>query len=332
MIFPRRLRAVLTIGLLWGLAWSVVGAFLGLREWLSFRDPDPALTDALQALSSGGIVWAALGAVSGTVFSAIFTFAERQRTPGDLSLGRMVLWGTVATLWLPVLATGIIWALEGVGVPRLPWWIWPYIALGAASAAATFLLARQGSVSGPQIAGVLGVATAVGAFVLIRDARETPAEPWLLRRQLRAEAVGCYSLFTARGRRIDSTFYNASPVVRLDSANSHLENNDQWGRRMHALDTLGNPNRTTRGSLTRWFADSLTDTVRLSFSTGFSGAAFAFAVPAESADTLRGRIVEYWDFTDPTDRGRAYAVRTACIAADTAAIAEASARPRSPSS
>ena len=159
----------------------------------------------------------------------------------------------------------------------------------------------------------------MASLAILTDGPESPVEPEApLRRSLRADVVGCYSLFTARGRRIDSTFYNASPLVRLDTAERDDRSRNPTHRVMHALDTLGNPSRTTRGLWAAWSADSLSDTVYLSFSTGFSGAHFAFKIPADTRDTFHGRAVEYWDFTRPTDRGRAYAVRTACPQVDSA--------------
>jgi hypothetical protein len=170
-----------------------------------------------------------------------------------------------------------------------------------------------------RVAGALSLIAIVVSLVILTDGPESPVEPEApLRRSLRADVVGCYSLFTARGRRIDTTFYNASPRVRLDTARRDPRFRDSTHRVMHALDTLGNPSRTTRGSWPAWSADSLSDTVYLSFSTGFSGASFAFAIPGGSRDTFHGRAVEYWDFTRPTNRGRAYAVRTACPQVDSA--------------
>jgi hypothetical protein len=61
-------------------------------------------------------------------------------------------------------------------------------------------------------------------------------------------------------------------------------------------------------------ADSLTDTVRLSFVDGFSGAVFVLAAPKSRPDTLIGRLYESWDFGPPfeTTHGPARAIREAC--------------------
>jgi hypothetical protein len=63
-----------------------------------------------------------------------------------------------------------------------------------------------------------------------------------------------------------------------------------------------------------WSADSLTDSVRLSFSDGFSGAVVTVAASTQRTDTLRGRIAQHWDSGPPftTDERGAILVRFAC--------------------
>ena len=64
---------------------------------------------------------------------------------------------------------------------------------------------------------------------------------------------------------------------------------------------------------TVWSADSLSDSVRLSFSDGLSGAEATLNIPSTPSDTLWGHIEEYWDFTaTATDRGTIRAVRIDC--------------------
>ena len=169
---------------------------------------------------------------------------------------------------------------------------------------------------------VLLLAIPLGWFVL--RANRPPDAPPLTRHALRADAVGCYALLTDRWRRVDTTYYNASPVVRLDSgrAGPALANNQGiWP--VVALDTLGRPSRTTRGRLSpSWSADSLSDSVRISFVNGFSGAEFVFALPQRGGDTLHGRAEESWDFRpSATDRGSAHAVRVVCPHPDISARA-----------
>jgi hypothetical protein len=154
--------------------------------------------------------------------------------------------------------------------------------------------------------------------------REPPPEMSpLIRRALRIDALGCYGLLTSHGGSVDTTYYNASPVVRLDgvaSAKTLATDPGTW--QVIPFDTRGRPSRTTRGMLPpSWTADSLSDTVRISFVNGFSGAEFAFALPRSGRDTLHGRATEFWDFAPSTDRGRAHAVRVPCPQIDTSARA-----------
>jgi hypothetical protein len=141
------------------------------------------------------------------------------------------------------------------------------------------------------------------------------------RRALRDDVLGCYALFGEDGRRVDTTYYNASPVVALDSMPWRMSDSvrmddslrGMW-RRLFAFDTLGDVSRTTRGmNPPDWSADSLSDTIRVSFVNGFSGAVFVLAAPPGHVDTLRGRALEFWDYgPSETRRGSAYAIRVRC--------------------
>ncbi len=136
---------------------------------------------------------------------------------------------------------------------------------------------------------------------------------------LRDELLGCFALYTPRGKLLDSTFYNSSPRVRLDSLAVGITARDTMPgvvRRMWRLDAAGQRlDRDDPQSLFGrvWWADSLTDSVRLSFSDGFSGAEVILAAPNPAADTLNGRIEEHWDMGPTTNqRGRVRAVRVRC--------------------
>jgi len=137
-----------------------------------------------------------------------------------------------------------------------------------------------------------------------------------LRNALRRDLVGCYALFTDSSRRIDTSFYNASPLVLLDSTPSLLDSSAGILRLMFRLDSTGRsiPPGRARPLGPVWGVDSTTDTLRLSFSDGFSGAALSLMASPGSGDTLRGRIAEHWDFGPPfvTERGKGFAVRIPC--------------------
>lgn len=140
-----------------------------------------------------------------------------------------------------------------------------------------------------------------------------------VRRALSTQVVGCYALFAGAGKRVDSDFYNASSLVRLASVAHPAFAGDSVpsGRRLVIrLDTAGrrldpiNP-KPRLGPV--WWADSLSDSIDISFTTGFSGA-FLVLAPSPSGDTLRGYIEDHWDFGDPTRVGtKAYAVRMPCV-------------------
>ncbi len=141
----------------------------------------------------------------------------------------------------------------------------------------------------------------------------------LVRDELRVEVLGCYALYDDRGQRVDSSFYNASPLVRLDSAVVGITARDTFPgvvRVLVRLDTAGRrvdriDSRTQFGPT--WSADSLSDSLRLSFVDGFSGAVLTLATPRDHPDTLRGHAEEHWDAGPKvTARGRVYAVRLAC--------------------
>ena len=140
----------------------------------------------------------------------------------------------------------------------------------------------------------------------------------LLRNGLRAELVGCYALFTAPAGDAQRSLYNASASVRLDSQAVDPRGSRSSSTALRLLTPLTAPNAPMVASprqFTRtWTADSLTDTVRLSFVDGFSGAVFVFAAPRTNPDTLFGRRSEHWDFGPPfeTTHGLARAIRQPC--------------------
>src|SRR5260221_2099918 len=95
MSFTRRLRATLTVALLWALAWTVLGAVVGFL--LPPSGSDETLRDALGGLAE----WAALGCVNGAGFAIVLALRERRKSVGSLKLGRVMLWGAFGSLLLP---------------------------------------------------------------------------------------------------------------------------------------------------------------------------------------------------------------------------------------
>ena len=156
----------------------------------------------------------------------------------------------------------------------------------------------------------------VGLGLLCACARE---QRWpMLRNGLRSDVVGCYALYAGR-RRVDTSLYNASPSVQLDSTLLERMSNDTIPGVFRSMTPLREP-RTPASSARqgrvapRWAADSLTDTIRLSFVNGFSGAVLVLSAPRGRTDTLVGRLYESWDFGPPfeTTHGPARAIRQSC--------------------
>ena len=99
--FLRRVRGALGIGLTWGVAWGAIFATIGLIAWLI--DPD-----IIGPGEGAGVIigtGAVLGLVSGAVFSGLLVFAERGRELRELSMGRVALWGAIATAVFPLLTS-----------------------------------------------------------------------------------------------------------------------------------------------------------------------------------------------------------------------------------
>ena len=157
------------------------------------------------------------------------------------------------------------------------------------------------------------IASAATAFTAVSSGDALAQQLPLVRNALRAELVGCYTLVTPPEGAARRALYNASSFVRLDSQPM------EYGtpgviRAMVPLTPANIANAPRpRPYRPRWMADSLSDTVRLSFVDGFSGAVFVLAAPPGRRDTLTGRRFEAWDFSPAeTSHGPARAIRQPC--------------------
>jgi hypothetical protein len=132
------------------------------------------------------------------------------------------------------------------------------------------------------------------------------------------DLVGCYRLLDPTSHRGDTLWYNVMALFQLtavawsEASGAHKEwvirpLSDAVAGMWRATDSIG-PGGPS------WWADSTSDSIRLSFSDGFSGAAFAFRAPVGPLDTLDGRGEDQWDFGPPFVTGErpARLVRTAC--------------------
>lgn len=132
--------------------------------------------------------------------------------------------------------------------------------------------------------------------------------------------LGCYELFIRGGLPAPDSLYFTSPKVRLDSAASPAERLPEHPRAwsLVRLDANGREMDHGRRSFpTFWSPDSLSDSVHLIISSGYSGTELILPLPAGS-DTLHGRAVEHGDAGPPfsRDAGAVTAVRIPCVAGE----------------
>ena len=137
--------------------------------------------------------------------------------------------------------------------------------------------------------------------------------------------LGCYEILDAQRRRTDSAWYNVMALIRLTDVPVrkadgtirprvwHLRPLSDAGHGHWKADPLGELEQTT-GIVPEWSLNPAGDSAEFSFGDGFSGAGIQFAAVDADPDTLRGRVVEHWDFGPPfsQDKGRAYGVRRPC--------------------
>ena len=146
---------------------------------------------------------------------------------------------------------------------------------------------------------------------------------------VRLDLLGCYSLRDKRGHPLDSTFYNSTDLVRLDTLPAPATPDESKtrttgdhpapgyrGQGYGLMVPLGDRARQIRSGTDgtfSWRLDSVTDTLELSFIDGFSGAKLRLDATPPLGDTLRGRIAEHWDLgPSENDRGAASAIRVRC--------------------
>lgn len=148
-------------------------------------------------------------------------------------------------------------------------------------------------------------------------------KPVLRRTGLVSSVLGCWALYDSAWASAPKNLYWTSPMVRLAG---ELHQQPYTGRITGVdrvavkLDSLGEPIFVADAMQRRhqeitWSADSLADSIRVRFSSGFSGTIFVFGLPKGNirADTLRGRANQSFDAGPVfTDEGRAYAVRVQC--------------------
>jgi hypothetical protein len=144
--------------------------------------------------------------------------------------------------------------------------------------------------------------------------------PVLTRNALRADALGCFVLLDSRRQSVAGLLRRAPARVRLDSARDRPSTFPNATTTLWRIEYRDSTNRVVgvtpaTGLASSWSADSLTDSIRIRFSDGFTGSGFVFALPsATRSDALFGRAYTFVDAGPPyrTDRGPAFAVRYSC--------------------
>jgi hypothetical protein len=147
----RRVRAAIVLTLIWAILWAGAGVSIGTVWYLRVRelpliDP-PAVTFTM-------VIWLAkdfglAGAVSGGLFAALMSVAERNKSTAQLGFVNVALWGALASVLVP----GIV----NVGVLLGDWWwgvgfLASFGIAGAVTAALILAIARRGAVANSPIA------------------------------------------------------------------------------------------------------------------------------------------------------------------------------------
>ena len=139
----RKIRAVLVIAVLWGLAWLPVGLLLGIRNQRLVDRMIPSPPNLWLRSVVDLVLWMA---ASGALFSVVLGFAEAGRSVANLSRLRAALWGAVGCAMVAVLYTAY-------DVARRPYSWRDNLALTPLAVL---------------IFGVLGAICAVGTLALVR--------------------------------------------------------------------------------------------------------------------------------------------------------------------
>lgn len=183
----RRLRGALGMGLTWAIGWAGAGVLIGVSSLLVPGLPWGAFFDVFDAPLPA---LAIPGFVGGALFSVVLGIAGRHRRFHELSLARFAAWGAVGG----VLLTLFPFALVALGLASTEGGRFsaahvigviggPFIALSAASAAGSLLLARRGEARGglsaPDEAPVLAGATGAPHATPRRDAERVERRPKL---------------------------------------------------------------------------------------------------------------------------------------------------------
>ncbi len=146
----RRLRGLVGVGLTWGTLWGAIGAGIGFV----LGRLDPLLWTLDNPVTLWGLGMAAYGFVSGVGFGTLLMLREGSKRLGELSLGRVALWGVLGSAAVPLLFLGFFQAgttvvdiLGAMGVTAL---------LGGVFAPGAVAIARRAELASPDERDLLG--------------------------------------------------------------------------------------------------------------------------------------------------------------------------------
>lgn len=131
------------------------------------------------------------------------------------------------------------------------------------------------------------------------------------------DLAGCYALYGGQGAPVTHLYF-APPQVRLDTTRASWPNDNGRTSRAARLDARGRPLADDEMAILYWHPDSLSDTIHVVTSSGFSGTELIVAPGRARRDTLRGRAVEHWDMgPSSNEAGAVMLARVPCVAAGT---------------
>ncbi len=144
----RTLRAVFLTAAIWGIAWTAVGAVIGVLELFRFP-PESSYFLALRLYLIGPMVVLGIaGLLAGGTFAAVLSRAERGETLDTISPWRAAAWGAVGGLAFSAAGVGLAAFSFGLReVLDLATMVWAAVAAGcgALSAAGSLAIARKGT-------------------------------------------------------------------------------------------------------------------------------------------------------------------------------------------
>lgn len=146
----RRLRALVSTALLWGIEWSIPGAILGLATWGWYAfNAGGTLAQLPMNVTNFAVLLGVTGSICGLGFGLFVTGAEHDRTVAELSILRMALWGalagTIASL-LSLFGLGLVIGGRVSSLAALAVVSGAGALLGTTSAAASLAAAKRGQV------------------------------------------------------------------------------------------------------------------------------------------------------------------------------------------